>query len=331
MSNTREIFDSGKLIEKLRFFFKNISWKKNLTFLFFLLLAVIFWGMQVYTQRIEIKLVIPIKYTNVANNILFETELPENIEINVKDYGSSILKYAAKNDSIEIDMGAIIKEQTTQKILHGQSYEQLIRTGILPSSELVAYSPSYISYAYSRVSVRKLPVLFDGVTHLPPGFQLDGDITIYPDSVIAYGSSAALDTLTFAYTDKDTLLNIQESQKIALSLKANRGVKFKPNKIEIDVPVDKFIIKEVNVPIECINLPKDLAIKFFPSEIAISFFVGLKRYNLIESNNFKIIVDYKDIKDIGNKSIPIRIIESPDFVRIKGLEPSEVEFILEQE
>lgn len=332
MSNTNKIFKSGKLIEKFRFFFENISWKKNLTFLFFLLLAVIFWGMQVYSQKIEIKLIIPIKYTNIANNILFENELPDEIEVHVKDYGSSILKYAAKTkDSIELNMATLIKESPTQKTLQGQAYEQLIRSSLLPSSELLSFSPSYISYAYNKVSVRKLPVLFDGVTNLPAGYQLDGDITIFPDSVIAYGTNAALDTLSFAYTEKDTLQNIQESKRIELQLKKTRGVEYKPNKIEIEVPVDKFIIKEVKVPIQCINLPKNLTIKFFPSEVSVSFFVGLKRYNLIESKNFSIIVDYKDIENIGNRSVPLRIIDAPDFVRTKQLEPSEVEFILEQE
>ena len=332
MSNTNEIFDKGKFIEKFRFFFKNISWKKNLTFLFFLLLAVIFWGMQVYSQKIEIKLTVPIKYTNVANNILFEHELPASIEVDIQDYGSAILKYSArKKDSLEIDLGAIIKESTTKRTLQGQAYEQLVRSKLLPSSELLGFSPTYISYAYNRVAVRKLPVLFDGVTNLPAGFQLDGDITIYPDSVLAYGSSAALDTLTFAYTEKDTLQDIKESQRIDVSLRKIKGVEYKPNKIKLDIPVDKFIVKELKVPVECINLPENLRIKFFPSEVTVSFFVGLKRYNLIESSNFKILVDYKDIKDFGNKSIPIRIIESPDFVRTRLPEPSEVEFILEQE
>lgn len=331
MSNTSEIFDRSKIIKKFRFIFRKISWKKNLTFLFFLLLAIIFWGMQVYSQRIEIKLTLPIKYTNVATNILFEQELPSNVEVSILDYGSAILKYSSRRmDSLEIDLGTIIKESNTKKILQGQVYEQLIRTKLLPSSELLNFSPAYISYAYNRVAVKKMPVLFDGVTNLSAGYQLDGDIIIYPDSVIAYGSAAALDTLTFAYTDRDTIKNIKESKRVDVALRKTKGVEYKPNKIKLDIPVDQFIVKELKVPVECINLPENLTIKFFPSEVSVSFFVGLKRYNLIESSNFKILVDYKDIKDLGNKSIPVRIIESPDFVRTRLPEPSEVEFILEQ-
>lgn len=331
MSNTSEILDKDRIIKKFRFIFKKISWKKNLTFLFFLLLAIIFWGMQVYSQKIEIKLAIPIKYTNVASNILFEHELPQKIDVDVSDYGSAVFKYSARsNDTLEIDLGAIIKESATKRTIQGQAYEQLVRSKLLSSSELLSFSPTYISYAYSRVAVRKLPVLFDGVTHLSPGYQLDGDIIIYPDSVVAYGSSAALDTLRFAYTVKDTIQNVKESKRIDVMLRETKGVEFKPSKIKLDIPVDQFIVKELKVPVECINLPENLTIKFFPSEVSVSFFVGLKRYNLIESSNFKILVDYSSIKDLGNKSVPIRIIESPDFVRTRLPEPSEVEFILEK-
>lgn len=322
----------SEFIKKIRFLFCKISWKKSLIFLFFVIMAVIFWFMQIYSQKIVMKVTIPIKYTNVSDEIIFEHNLPESIEVDIRDQGSSGLNYATKrNDSLEINIGAIIKESPSGKTtLQGQDLEQLIRSMLLASSEVISYSPTYISYAYNKVSVRKLPVLFDGVMSLSTGYQLDGDITISPDTVIAYGSKAALDTLKYAYTSIDTISNIKSSQKIAIPLRAPRGVDFKPQKVYIDIPVDNFLDKEANVPIECLNLPENLSIKFFPSEITVSFTVGEKRSNLIKNSDFKIQVDYKDIKELKTSVIPVRIIETPEFVRIKSLNPGEVEFILEQ-
>lgn len=319
------------IIEKIRFFFNKIAWKKNLTFLFFIILATIFWIMQVYSQKIVIKLSIPVKYLNVSDEILFEHNLPEKIEVDVKDYGSAVIKYATKqDDSLKIDLGAIIKQYPDKNIIQAQDLEQLIRAKLLTESELQSYTPTYISYAYNKVAVRKLPVIFDGFIDLPAGYQLDGDVSVYPDTVIGYGTQAALDTLRYAYTSIDTISNVTASQQLNIPLRDVDGVDFKPQQIRIEIPVDKFLIKEVKVPIECLNLPENLDIIFFPSEVTVSFFVGLKRYNLIQSNDFKIQVDYKDLKDLQTSSIPIRIIESPDFVRTQLPEPSEVEFILEQ-
>lgn len=321
----------SKITKAIRFFFRKISWRKNLIFLFFLVMAIIFWIMQVYSQKIMIKLSIPVKYINVSDEILFEHNLPEKINADIKDLGSSVLKYAAKSgDSIKIDLGAIIKQSPEKSTIQGQELEQLIRSELLPSSELISYTPNYISYAYNKVSIRKLPVIFDGFISLSAGYQLDGDVSVYPDTVIAYGTQTALDTIRFAYTSKDTIRDIKGNQQIDIPLKDVLGVDFKPQKVRIDIPVDKFLVKEVKVPIECLNLPDNLNIVFFPSEVTVSFFVGLKRYNLIESSDFKIQVDYKDIENLKTSSIPVRIIEAPDFVRTQLPEPSEVEFILEQ-
>lgn len=319
------------IIEKIRFFFSKISWKKNLTFLFFIILAIIFWVMQVYSQKIVIKLSVPVKYLNVSDEILFEHNLPEKIEVDIKDYGSAVIKYATKmNDSLKIDLGAIIKQNPGKNIIQGQELEQLIRAELLTDSELLSYTPNYISYAYNKVAIRKLPVIFDGVIDLPAGYQLDGDVYVYPDTVIGYGAQSALDTLYYAYTSIDTISNVTASQQLNIPLRKIEGIDFKPQQVRIEIPVDKFLIKEVKVPIECLNLPDNLDIIFFPSEVTVPFFVGLKRYNLIESNDFKIQVDYKDLKDLQTSSIPVRIIEAPDFVRTQLPEPSEVEFILEQ-
>lgn len=317
--------------EKFRFYFGKISWKKNLTFLFFLVLAIIFWVTQIYSQKVVLKLIIPISYRNVSDEIIFEHNMPEQVEVDIKDLGSSIIKYMAKsNDSIVIDIGTIIKQSPNKSIIQSQELEQLIRAELLPNSELISFYPNYISYAYNKVSVRKIPVIFDGYIELSAGYQLNGDVSIFPDTVIAYGSKKALDEIHFAYTATDTIFDVKGNQAIDVPLRAIKGVDFKPQKVTIDIPVDKFLIKEVKVPIECLNLPSNLNIIFFPSEVNVPFFVGLERYNLIESNDFKIQVDYKDIEDLHTSSIPIRIIEAPDFVRTQLPEPSEVEFILEQ-
>lgn len=327
--NTKNIFD--KIIERLKLFFKEVTLKDSLTFSFFLVLAVILWGMQVYTQKLEIRLSIPIKYTNASDNILYEYPLPGAIDVYVKDYGSAALKYAAKHkDSIEIDLSVFTKNRDSKLTLQGQELEQMVRTLLLPSSELTSFSPTFIAFDYNIVAIKKVPVIFDGLANLSVGYQLDGDISIQPDSVLAYGPESILDTLSYAYTDRDTI-QVNKSQQVAVKIRSISNVNFQPNSITLDIPVDEFIERKVKVPVECINLPNDLNIKFFPPEVTVNFFIGSKRNNLIDYKNFKIIVDYNQIESSEASSIPIRIFESPEFVRIKELEPSEVEFILEQQ
>jgi len=187
-----------------------------------------------------------------------------------------------------------------------------------------------VSYAYAVLHQKKIPVIYDGYVLLASGYILDGDLTVEPDSVLVYGSRAALDTLRYAHTLGDTLTNVTSDKKILIAMRPAKGVKFMPNAVELSIPVDEFNQKEVEVPVICVNLPENLNIKFFPSSVKIPFFVGLKRYKDITAEDFKVIVNYDDIKDFRETSIPVRIAESPDYVQTKLPIPSEVEFVLEQ-
>ncbi|MBD8388262.1 hypothetical protein [Dysgonomonas sp. BGC7] len=326
MSDTKNI-----ILQEVRSFFKNLSWKKILTFLFFILLSSVFWMMQIYRQKFESTLSIPVKYVNVPDSIVFENELPTDVYVRIKDDGASLFKYyfTKRKDSLTVDVRDIIRN-SSEKAIQGKNLEQFIRSKLLVTSELISYSPTRMSYEYVVLREKMLPVIYDGYINLATGHILDGDLATAPDSVKAYGSRAALDTLTYAYTTGDTLYNVSENNKIEVALKTVKGVRFVPNVVRLNVPAVIFIKKEVEVPVRCVNLPSNLDIRFFPSSVKIPFIVGKNRANEITANNFEITVDYNDLKDIKESSIPVRITESPDYIQTEQPIPSEVEFVLER-
>lgn len=329
MSNTTYI-----ILAKVKTFFKKTPWKKILTFLFFVFLSSIFWMMQVYRQKFEATLVIPIKYTNIPDSIVFDQTLPSSVSVRIKDDGASLFKYyfLKRNDSLVINLRDLISQTGVAKI-DGRVFEQFVRSKLFVSSEIINHFPTQVSYSYAVLHQKKIPVIYDGYVGLASGYMIDGDIGISPDSVYAYGSKASLDTLFFAHTTTDTISNVNSSRKISVPIQSLQGIKFVPNEIGLSIPVDEFTQKEVDVPITCVNLPKNMNVKFFPSSVKVPIFVGLKRFNDINDKDFQVTVDYEDIKMIKDvsSSISIRITESPDYVRTKPPIPSEVEFVLEQE
>lgn len=326
MSNTKD-----EIQDKVRIFFRNIPWKKILTFSFFLLLSAAFWLIQVYRQKFEATIQIPIKYTNVPDSIVFDNELPQIIEANIKDDGAALFKYyfLKRNDSMEINIRQLIHE-SSNTVIQSATFGQMIRNKLFVSSELVSYSPSKIVYAYAVRQKKKIPVIYDGYINLPTGYIIDGDFSITPDSVIVYGNKQALDTIDFIHTVPDTLTNIISDSTFTTKLKQIKGLHYYPSKVKVSAPVDQFTTKEVSVPVTCLNLPSNLFIRFIPSNIKISFQVSLKRYKDINANNFLVAIDYDEIKGKNETSAQVRILQSPDYVRAMTPNPSEVEFILEQ-
>lgn len=329
MSDTRD-----KIVQNVKIFLKGIPWQKILTFSFFVLLATIFWVIQVYRQQFETKHVIPITYTNIPDSIILDNELPSSIETRIKDDGATLFKYflLKQNDSLVIDVRSLIRNNPQSKIIQGSAFKDLVRSKLYSSTELLNYDPSSISYSYALLAEKKLPVIYDGYIKLTDDYIIDGDLQVIPDSILLYGNKNTLDSLRYAHTTADTIIGIFSDTTITVSLKDLKNVRFSPSKIKLHAPVDQLTIKTVEVPITCIDLPSNLVIKFFPSTVKIEFQIGMKRYGDINPSDFSVIVSYNDIKqNMDVSSIQIRVIESPDYIRSMKLSPSEVEYVIEQQ
>lgn len=287
--------------------------------------------MQIYSRKIDIAKIIPIKYINMNDSIVFENELPSHVELSLRDYGASIIKYFRQpNDTLFLDFGKIYANNKNTFTLTGNDYEAILRSKLLPSSELISFTPSSITLNYQKANVKKVPIIFDGLIEIAVGHQLEEDIIVTPDSILLIGAKQYLDSIQLVYTVQDTIVDIKSNQQIPVNIVPIKGIKTIPQYITVDVTVDEFINKSIDAQIECINLPEDLNIKFFPSEIKISFFVGIKRSKSIDKKNFKVLVNYNDIQNTPNaNTVAIQLVEYPDFVRIQLFEPNEVEFILE--
>jgi len=321
-----------KIIKKVRIFLKDISWKKILTFSFFVVIAAFLWFMQIYNKTYETNIVIPIKYTSVPDSIIFSDSLPKELRVRVKDYGYAMFRYHFnRDDTLYMDISPIMNGSggPSSKILQGTALEAYINNYLPQTAQLLRYDPIRITFSYSLLKNRKIPVIFDGQINLSPGYFLNGDIRISPDSVMAYGSTADLTKLTYAYTVSDTINGLESNRKIFLDLVNVNNVKFIPGNVSIYVPVEAYRQMRVDVPVECLNLPENLNVKFFPSRVSLSFFIGVSQADLVHASDFSVGVDYDGIKDSKSAAVPVRITSSPSYARSLTIEPPDVEYIFE--
>lgn len=324
MSNAREQIWRG-----VRIFFKRISWKKILTFSFFILIATILWFMQIYNKSFETTINIPIKYSSVPDSIVFQDTLPSNITLRIRDDGFGMFRYYfKKRDTLYIDVASIVKGGSS-KILQGNSLDLFIRKSLPVSTEVLAYDPVRISFAYAALESKKIPVIFDGQLNLSPGYFLNEDLKITPDSITAYGSKADLNKIMFAYTLNDTVSGLSSDRQIKFALVNKDRIKFSPGYVYVNVPVEAYTQKTVEVTVECLNLPDNLTVKFFPSKVKLAFFVGVSEVDSIYEKDFSVAIDYNGLQDSKQASVPVRITSSPASVRNLTISPPNVQYIFE--
>lgn len=321
---------TDKIIRKVRLFLRSIAWKKILTFSFFLVIAIVLWFMQIYNQTFETNIKIPIKYTSIPDSIIFTDTLPEQIEVRAREYGSSIFKYYLGDiDTIVIDMVDILGVKSSGKILQGSSLEALINNSLSPSAQLLRYNPTRINFSYATLNGLKVPVIFDGQVNLVPGYFLNGDIKIVPDSIMIYGTVTDLAKMSYVYTDNDTINGLDSKSILSYNLVKNKNIKYSRNKVDVHIPVEAFKQLKIEVPVQCLNLPDNMNVKFFPSGVSLSFFVGVSMADSIDLGDFSVGVDYDGIKDSRSVSVPVRITSSPSYARSLTIDPPIVEYVFE--
>ncbi len=314
---------------KVRSFLKGIPWKKILTFSFFVIIAAILWFMQVYNQTFETNIRIPVKYISVPDSAIFNDTLPDHFNVRVKDYGYAMFKYGfTKRDTVVIDLASVLHSNTVT-ILQSNILEAYINRTLPQTAAIVRFDPIRISFAYSMLRSRKVPVVFDGQVNLSPGYFLNGDIQVSPDSVMVYGSLADLSKLTYIYTVNDTLSGLDLSRKVSYGLIKGDKLKINPDKVNVYIPVEAYRQMRINIPVECFNLPENLNVKFFPSNVTMSCYIGVSMADSIKLDDFVVGVDYYGLKESKQVSVPVRVTSSPSYIRNLTLDPPNVEYIFE--
>lgn len=317
-----------KISKKVRLFFKRISWGNILTFLFFFILAVIFWFMLIYRQVFEVRVAIPLKYTEIPPNVVLTKELPSQVNLRLRDDGAALFRYylTREIDTIEVNF----KKNLNKRILDDAQLNELIRSNLFRSTTLLDFYPSQISLEYDTLKHKKIPVVFDGQVYLAPGFMLCNNIRVVPDSIEVFASGEVLKKLSYAYTLPDTIENFNSTLPINFDLVRVKGARFEPTQVLVEIPIEEFTQKELQIPITCLNVDKDFDLKIFPSSVNVSFFVSLSKYKSITEKDFEVQLDFKMLKDLNGSLAPIRMTASPDHIRNIKMEPSSVEFIIEQ-
>jgi hypothetical protein len=315
-------------IEKIRDFFSRLNWKNIFLFVLFLILSFIFWLMLFFQRDIEATYKIPLKYTHIPDDEVFDVALPDDIEIRVADKGSEIFRYTfTLKDSIEIDIARYKEERI--KNLQGSELMQLIREKLSQSTNLKAYYPVNISLATSKLQKKELKVVFDGVITTSRSNLVADSVTFLPATVTAYGSQNQLSEIQSAVTEYTLINNLKGTSQLRVKLMPVNGVKFVPGEVDIYIPVMEYTERTFEVPVTARNVPSNIDVKFFPSQVEVSFSVTLDEYRKIAPEDFEVELDYLEFYKNGNGRVDLKLSKVPSTVRNVKLSPSSVEFLFE--
>lgn len=319
-----------RTLEKIRSFLLSKKSREFLIFLFFVFVSFSFWLLQVLNDDYETELSIPLKMKNVPENVVLTSELPTEIKVTVKDRGTVLVNYLLGQTiyPVTIDFEDYT-DKGSQVRIPAMTLDKRISSQLNQSTKLSAVKPDTLEYIYTRGKAKKVPVKLRGEV-VPERQYYIADVLCSPDSVMVYAPREILDTITAAYTEALDIEGVSDTIRQRVSLMPLKGARFTPPFSDVTFLVDVFAEKSVEVPVQGINFPSDKMLRTFPSKVHVTFQIGLSQFKSVSSEDFVVVVDYKDLKENRNEKCRPVLVQSPANVNHVRMSPQEIDYIIEQ-
>lgn len=303
--------------------------KEVFTFLFFLVIAALFWLEQTLDSEYEVDVKVPLKLKNVPESIVITSDFPEELTVTLRDKGNTLLNYQLTKRFYPINIDFAEHQNRRHHVsLLSNVYNKSITAQLANSTTVVAIEPDTIDYYYSEGKSKKVPVRLQG--RVTPGQQYYISDTIFnPAQVTVYAPQGALDTVKAAYTQFFEDTQIEDTLRRQVELVSGRGVKFVPDVVEVTLPVDIYTEKSVEVPIEGVNFPAGKTLRAFPSKVKVTFHVGLTKYLDIKPEDFRVMVTYEELRKLDGEKYQVKLKKQPKGVSQVRFYPAQIDFLIE--
>lgn len=321
-----------RYIVKIKDFLLGKKNREFLIFLFFFALSAVFWLLQTLNETFETEITVPLKLQNVPNNLIITSDLPDELRVTVQDKGSVLMKYLYGQpfapvtvDYKNYEFGGLAGRVQVQEA----EVKRAIVAQLFSSTKVLSVKPDTLEFFYNRGLKKKVPVRIDGVIEPAQQYYLR-HVVPKPDSVVVFAPSSILDTLQAAYTQSFYQSGLIESKTLSVLIRPIRGAKFIPEALDVQIDVDIYTEKTVEVPVVGVNFPADKDLRTFPSRVKVTFKVGTKSYKSITADDFVLVISYEELLNNNSSKIPLHLKSIPEGVSSVRIHPAEVDYLLEQ-
>ena len=313
---------------------KNRNNKMYHKFLLFIILSVVFWFMTKLSKEYDSTLEYPVSYINLPEDKLLQEAPVEVIEIHVKTTGFKLISATFFPTELKIDVSNLNWKSSTDYYLLLSQQKLAIQKQMKTGVEIDFFINDSIYFNLGKLKNKKVPVkpLLD--LSYATGFELNGNITTVPDSILISGPESILDTINFVSTKLLQIKKLNNSIDQTIEIErfsSDSNVKLQQKNIKIIANVEKYTEGTLEIPFEVLNLPENNIINTFPKVVKVTYKVALSNFNKIDFTSFLIHCDYQ-VSQKNNLSylIPILVEKSP-MVKYVRMSPMKIDYIINKE
>lgn len=292
-----------------------------------MMVSLLFWLIVKLSENFRSQTTIPLQFVLPAH-MTFASPSPGQLEIDLEGQGWDLLGVRFRNrEPLVFEV-----PQQDELLISNRQLKDRVQNRQSEKIKVLETRPDFVRMNLESRHRKTVPVR--PVTNLSFASQYKsaGPIRVRPDSVEIIGPRSDLEALSFWPTEILAMAELREPLTVIQPLvpPENLQISLNPSAVQISVPVEQFTEKIVFIPIKVINATDSLRI--YPSQVRVSFSIGLSQYEEVESSHFSASADLENVNVQGGaNTAPLTVTCShPD---VSGLlySPRSVEFYVIQE
>jgi len=299
------------------------------SFLFFLLLALVFWVLTKFSEESVAIVNGQLSYTNLPASVTVSPNTTRDVNFEMAANGFQFLSYNLNPPTIKIDMSNYYEQGDTVVLISDSEVNNIIASQLDNNSRVSNLSIDELAVNLDLIVSKKVPVKFNGEITYLEGFKSIGPIVLIPDSVLVSGPSGALYGVMVVNTELYVKENVGETLEASVGLLLPEDSKLSVSEETINFKwvVEEFSQKRLTIPVEVVNVPADIKLKLLPETIVLSFDVSVNQFNSISANDFSIVCDYATRSSEENILVP-KLVGNPEGLHHLEWSTKKVEYLI---
>lgn len=305
---------------------KNLKVKR---FLFFLLVAAIFWVLTKFSREFTATMHAKINYKNIPETAALSEGNIQNITFDLTANGFEILFYKFKKPTIDIQVGTYYDKEKNYFTIPKNELNRMVSSNFNRSLAVKNLSVEALKVFLDPIVLKKVRVEPNYNFTFKDGFKPVDSIKVTPDSVLISGPSGTLRSIHALKTETISIKNIEKDISKTVKIKSNNNeiVSINPSEVTVSQRVAEFSQGKFTLPVDVINVPPDLDIKLISPNVTVTFDVSVANFSGVSKEKFRVICDYAKRNTQENFMIPI-LEKMPSSIQNVVFEPKKIDFLI---
>ncbi len=299
-------------------------------FMLFIVVSYVFWVIMSLNDDAQRDVEVKLEITDVPEDIIFISEIPKAIQVNVRDKGTVLAGfYWNGSPGLKLRYDELTSYPVKDRVAFSeQELTSRVRSLFASTTQVVSIRPDSLSLIVTDRPGSTAIVVPDVQVVPSPQSVISGPIRVSPDTVTVYcarhlsAMPKMVKTMTLSRSDlTDTLV-------AEVRLHPESGLRMVPDRVTITVPVEPLIAKTRTVPVNLVHGTSAAShdVVLFPSQVTVSYLLPMSLYS---SENSVITVNADFYNRSGSK-IPLTLGSYPDYYQDVSISVDSVEYLIEQ-